>query len=82
MSNKHNKDLQKARKRAGYTQRQMADKLGIQPSSYQRYESGTRLPQLPVAFEISSILNVPPTTLFNSSTSDTDVYSNDKEVIK
>lgn len=76
-----NDNLQKARNDAGYTQRQMADKLGIQPSSYQRYESGTRLPNLTVAFEISRILNTPTTALFNFNTSDMDVHKNSKQEV-
>ena len=36
-------NLKKARKEAGMTQKQMADRLGITVRSYQRIESGERL---------------------------------------
>lgn len=43
---KLNEKIKNARKSAGLTQQQVADKVGIAKEVYQRYEYGTRNPRL------------------------------------
>lgn len=58
--------LRTARKRAGITQQQLAQQLGITAMSVRRYESGTREPNLPMLTRMSEILNCPLQTLLGS----------------
>ena len=58
--------LRTARKRAGLTQQQLAEQLGIAVMSVRRYESGTREPNMPMLTRISEILNCPVQTLLGS----------------
>ena len=41
-----------------YTQKHMAEFLGIAPRSYQRYESGEREPKIDTLIQIADCLNV------------------------
>lgn len=51
--------LKKHRLLAQLTQQQMADKLGIDKSTYAHYESGRRTPDAKKYLEIASILQIP-----------------------
>jgi transcriptional regulator with XRE-family HTH domain len=46
------------RKEINYTQRQMAERLGIKQPSYVRYEIGTSEPTQEVLIKIADIFNV------------------------
>ncbi|MBB1095217.1 helix-turn-helix transcriptional regulator [Limosilactobacillus sp. BG-MG3-A] len=54
------------------TQSQVADKLGIRASSYQRFESGLRIPRVGMAIQLAHILNSSVEHLFQFSTSEMD----------
>ena len=51
--------LRKYRGLAKITQQQMADKLGIDKSTYAHYESGNRIPNAKTHLEIAKILRIP-----------------------
>jgi transcriptional regulator with XRE-family HTH domain len=51
-------NLYTLRKELNYTQRQMAEKLGIKQPSYIRYEIGTSEPTQEVLVKIADIFNV------------------------
>jgi len=53
------KKLKDARLKAGYTQEQIANILGIHPVSYNRWETGEREPKASYLLKLSSLLNVP-----------------------
>ena len=66
-----NENLITARKKRGFTQKQVAQKVGITEVSYQRYEYGTQKPSLEMAILLSRLLgksvedlwgNAPPVT--------------------
>lgn len=50
--------LKKLRKEAGLTQKQLADKLNISPSTVAMYESGKRTPDPKVVVTIAEFFNV------------------------
>ena len=52
------------RKQRGYTQAELANKLGISRSTYANYESGNRSPDLEMLERISDILNCTLDELF------------------
>lgn len=52
-----NKALCEARQKAGYTQKEIADRIGIAEVSYQRLEYGQR-PSLQTAIRIADLLGV------------------------
>ena len=56
MKTKFNEYLTKLRKFRGYTQAQMAEKLGISRSTYTNYENGNRTPDFEVLERISEVL--------------------------
>ena len=53
--NKFNNNLKHYREIYGFTQKSLADKLGITIRAYQRYESGEREPKLDVLINIANI---------------------------
>ncbi|MCD7129866.1 helix-turn-helix domain-containing protein [Limosilactobacillus agrestis] len=67
-----NKELANARRKMNLTQSQVADKLGIRASSYQRFESGLRIPRVGMAIQLAHILNSSVEHLFQFSTSEMD----------
>lgn len=71
-----NKELANARRKMNLTQSQVADKLGIRASSYQRFESGLRIPRVGMAIQLAHILNSSVEHLFQSSTSEMDKKDN------
>jgi len=50
--------LNQTRKEKGYTAQQMADKLTVSLSTYRKYESGHRSPNLEMLTKIADILEV------------------------
>jgi len=50
--------LNQTRKEKGYTAQQMADKLTVSLSTYRKYESGHRSPNLEMLAKIADILEV------------------------
>lgn len=68
-----NKELTIARHQMHLTQKQVADRLGIRTTSYQRFESGMRVPRISTAIKLARILNSSVEYLFQSSTSETDM---------
>lgn len=53
-------NLKAARKRAGLTQPQLAEKVGIHQNSYSRYENGTRQPSFELLIRICKELHIVP----------------------
>ena len=51
-------NLEKARKKANFSRKEMAQKLNLSLTSYANYEYGEREPKLKTLVEISKILNV------------------------
>lgn len=58
------KKLIKLRKQKGLTQKELAKILNVSISTYKRYETGERVPNVYVAQHIASILNTTVDTLF------------------
>lgn len=52
------KRLREMRMQCGFTQQNMADKLGISLNAYQKYEQAERSPSLDCLVSIADILNV------------------------
>ena len=50
--------IKKERIKAGYTQEQFAEKIGITPQHFSCIELGKSIPSLPVFFSISKVLNL------------------------
>lgn len=55
---KFNECLKRQRELYGYTQKQMAELIGIAPRSYQRYESGEREPNIETLVQIADFFEV------------------------
>ena len=66
MKNKKNKILREARQRAGITQKELADHIGIAEVSYQRIEYGQR-PSLRTAIRIARALDTTVETLWGGN---------------
>ena len=64
MKTKFHEYLTEFRKQKGYTQYEMAEKLGISRSSYTNYEAGKRSPDYDVVAEICDILDCSMDELF------------------
>ena len=58
--------IKEHRKAKGFTQAEVAKKLGISQVSYGRYELGLREPSLQMIIDISSLLGFEPGDFFNS----------------
>jgi putative transcriptional regulator len=56
--------IKAARKRAGLTQQQLADRVGVGRVSIARVETGTREPSMKLAFAIAHALGESVETLF------------------
>lgn len=59
--------LKTYRSMAGYTQKEMAERLGISESYYNKMENGNSPMKLETALEISKILKKKPNTIFLGS---------------
>lgn len=55
---KFNERLKYQRESSGYTQKQMAELIGIAPRSYQRYESGEREPNIATLVQIADFFKI------------------------
>lgn len=51
-------NLKQARKRTGLTQKEVADKLGVQYTTYRNYEQGQREPNNKTILALSNLFNV------------------------
>ena len=58
--------IREGRKRAGLTQQELADKLGITTGAVSNYENGLSFPKAEIAFGHSDILDITPRELFES----------------
>lgn len=58
MGEKFNENLKAARIRAGLTQKEVADRLGVGKSTYSQYETGTNEPSIPRIKALAKILGV------------------------
>lgn len=59
--------LKRIRKERGFTQQQLADELGMHIKSYQRYECGTRRPNIYMLLKIADILGVKASALLEET---------------
>jgi SOS-response transcriptional repressor LexA len=59
--------LRSARKRAGYTQRQLADKIGAKHNSVSNWEKGLNRPNTETIGELCAVLNITPNELIIDS---------------
>mgnify|MGYP003367819732 FL=1 len=72
--------LIEVRKKKGYTQEQMAEKLNIARTTYTGYENGNVSPSLETALNIKKILNYKKDDIFlTSSVSQTNNRINEKK---
>lgn len=55
--------LKQARKKAGITQAQLSERLGITPQSYSQYETGKRNPKPVTIYKIADALKIPANEL-------------------
>ncbi|MCI8427203.1 MAG: helix-turn-helix transcriptional regulator [Lachnospira sp.] len=53
-----NERLRETRKKCGFTQQNMADKLGISLNAYQKYEQAERSPSLECLVTIADIFDI------------------------
>ena len=60
------KTLEKLRENNGYTQRQVADALNIERSTYTYYETGKTTPDINTIIKLAKIFNVPYTDIFEA----------------
>ncbi len=58
MGDNFNDNLRIARERRGFSQKEMAEKIGVAKSTYSLYESGNREPNVQTIKKIADILNV------------------------
>lgn len=65
--NNFSKNLRLERKSKNYTQKYVADLLGIKPQSYQAYECGIAMPTVENLLKISTIFNISLDELFEIS---------------
>ncbi len=52
------KNLRELRKQFGFTQSQLAEKIGVCYQAYQKYELGTALPPLPKLIKLADLFDV------------------------
>ena len=60
-------NLKPARKEKGLTQDQFANQIRVSLRTYQRYESGKRIPNVNIAKEMATVLNSTVEELFGES---------------
>lgn len=58
--------IREGRKRAGLTQQELADKLGITTGAVSNYENGVSFPKAEIDFGLCDILDITPRELFES----------------
>ena len=72
--------IRTARIRAGLKQQEVADRLGIERSSYARYEGGSREPDMGTLNRLAAILNVSTDFLLGVTSNPTPVTEDDAEI--
>lgn len=70
--------LRTLRRRCGETQEETASKIGVSPSAYAMYETGTRVPRDDVKIKISKHFNEPVAEIFFLNTLLTESERKDK----
>ena len=68
-------NIKNERKKKGYTQKEIAESLGISLSGYRKIEQGKRRLKLDQAKQLSTILNVPLPTLMQTKLNSSDVLN-------
>lgn len=58
MGDNFNENLRTARERKGFSQKEMAERIGVAKSTYSLYESGNREPNVQTIKKIADALNV------------------------
>lgn len=58
MGDKFNENLKRAREQRGYSQKEVAEKIGVAKSTYSLYESGNREPNVQTIKKLSDLLCV------------------------
>jgi transcriptional regulator with XRE-family HTH domain/KaiC/GvpD/RAD55 family RecA-like ATPase len=64
--------VKKIRKRQTMSQKEMANRVGVTPSTISQIESGTIYPSIPALFKIAQVLNVSPAAFFRDGTATAD----------
>lgn len=63
MSERFNDNLKRTRLKRGFSQKEVAEKIGVAKSTYSLYESGNREPNVETIKKIADILDVSADTL-------------------
>lgn len=58
MGDKFDENLKKARLKKGFSQKEVAEAIGVANSTYSLYESGNREPGFPTVKKLSDVLNI------------------------
>ena len=69
------KNIGKYREKAGLTQKELANKLGIVPSRISNWETGANCPTIDILFEVCEVLNVSINDIYG-------VYPDSKFILK
>jgi len=67
-----NNQLKKYRLENKLTQQVLADRIGINKTTYSNFETGARNPSLKVALKIQKITGIPVETLFGEESDDSE----------
>ena len=68
------KDIRLFRKRAGLTQRQLAERVGVVAGTIQQYELGKRMPSIKRMERISAVLGMEPAPALSLNTLRDEIY--------
>ena len=72
-------NLKQIREKAGLSQAELGNMVGLKQTSISQYESGARKPNLPMAKKIADTLNISLDELFCSITFQNEIQDNYKE---
>ena len=75
-------EIQKARKKLGITQKELAEKVGVSAPAIMRYEKGQREPSKEIIEKIAMALNISPTSLMNWDSWDEEKLSQEVQIIE
>lgn len=73
--------LRQCRENAGLTQKQVADALNVERSTYAYYETGTTHPSGSMIIKLARIFNI-PYTVFMDAVGDTDFDNSEEDMTK
>lgn len=73
MGDKFNENLKNAREQKGYSQKEVAEKIGVAKSTYSLYESGGREPNVQTIKKIADTFNVSADELLGIDDSNTTI---------